>query len=571
MTTAIGSVAAATLTVTGVSLLALSAYVHGRRDGPGVAAFSVFVGLLGVGGAGGGLVAAVASVHVATLWIVRWAEVGAIAWFVFALGYTGWDGFVTRRSLAALLGLYLALLTPLVVDALLVDLGTGLVAALRIATDLYGLALTLLGATLVFETTYRHGVVSTGAGVALGTAAFLPWFLTLTAGFALRWAPSTVLVSLYAVGFLASGLLVYVAVFALDAFDGTAATHTYGRRAILAETDDLVVVVDADERVVELNEAACRRLGVEAGAVHGTELSTVLGEDTAALEVTHTVELATIDGLRQFDVDLIELSDSRDRPLGHFVSLRDVTRRRQREQGLDVLNRLLRHNLRNTLNVVEMHTALVADRLDDPELEGQLDETMAAIDELVALGDKARSIERTFGTQPLELSSVDVGDCVDSVAETVGNDFPEGDVRTDGADGAAVTTYEALVRLALENVVENALEHSDADTPRAEVRSTNDPDGVTITVEDNGPGIPETEAEVIEQGRETPTEHASSVGLWLVSWAVTTCGGTVAFGDGQTGGRVDLWIPDRSDGARAEGSGAVAPLDRAADGGDSPT
>jgi sensor histidine kinase regulating citrate/malate metabolism len=50
---------------------------------------------------------------------------------------------------------------------------------------------------------------------------------------------------------------------------------------------------------------------------------------------------------------------------------------------------------------------------------------------------------------------------------------------------------------------------------------------VSIEIADNGPGIPDSEWEIIKTGLETPLQHTSGIGLWILYWSVTAMGGTV--------------------------------------------
>lgn len=64
---------------------------------------------------------------------------------------------------------------------------------------------------------------------------------------------------------------------------------------------------------------------------------------------------------------------------------------------------------------------------------------------------------------------------------------------------------------------------------------------MTVTVTDNGPGIPKAERQVVTDGNETPLEHASGVGLWVVRWIVDAADGRLQFYSEETNGsRVSL-------------------------------
>jgi len=89
--------------------------------------------------------------------------------------------------------------------------------------------------------------------------------------------------------------------------------------------------------------------------------------------------------------------------------------------------------------------------------------------------------------------------------------------------------------LAFEELLDNAVEHG-TDEPTVSISATETESGVAVTVSDDGPGIAAHERDVILAGEETPLQHGSGVGLWLVKWLVRNVGGTLSFreGDGTT-------------------------------------
>jgi signal transduction histidine kinase len=67
---------------------------------------------------------------------------------------------------------------------------------------------------------------------------------------------------------------------------------------------------------------------------------------------------------------------------------------------------------------------------------------------------------------------------------------------------------------------------------------------VTVTVEDDGPGIPAEEVEVLDREVETALQHGSGLGLWIVKWVIERSDASIAF-DATDGTRVDITIPER--------------------------
>lgn len=72
-------------------------------------------------------------------------------------------------------------------------------------------------------------------------------------------------------------------------------------------------------------------------------------------------------GFRTYEVTISDVRDHHERIVGHTVTLTDVTEREGRRQRLEVLNRVLRHNLRNGMTVVVGRAEMLAERLDGEE------------------------------------------------------------------------------------------------------------------------------------------------------------------------------------------------------------
>ncbi|MUV90188.1 histidine kinase, partial [Halapricum sp. CBA1109] len=60
----------------------------------------------------------------------------------------------------------------------------------------------------------------------------------------------------------------------------------------------------------------------------------------------------------------------------------------------------------------------------------------------------------------------------------------------------------------------------------------------SLTVADDGPGIPDRERAVLDSGTETQLEHGLGMGLWSINWAVTRVGGDLSVADNDPRGTV---------------------------------
>jgi signal transduction histidine kinase len=209
---------------------------------------------------------------------------------------------------------------------------------------------------------------------------------------------------------------------------------------------------------------------------------------------------------------------------------------REREQRLEVLNRLIRHNLRNEMNVILGHARRLReadDDADDTRAEA-VAAVVAAGERLLSRGEKARRTARTFRADA-DPRPLDAAPLVREAVETVRASHPETPIDCSVPDPLPARGLPAL-REAVRELVANACEHGD--DVSVDVTATVTAEATLVRVADDGPGLPAVERRTLASGGETPTRHGSGIGLWLVRWIVDRCDGSVSFDEPADGGTV---------------------------------
>jgi K+-sensing histidine kinase KdpD len=205
-----------------------------------------------------------------------------------------------------------------------------------------------------------------------------------------------------------------------------------------------------------------------------------------------------------------------------------------------VLNRVLRHNLRNSMNVVSGYAELLTQRLtgDEQELAKRI---VASADKLTELGETARNLESVArDAGPPEQQ--ELGSLMSAVATELRECHSEAAVDIEIPDSQTAFANEYL-KPALYELGENAITHTDEDPElKLSLQSeTKHDDWVVIEIDDNGTGLPELERNILRGRMETQLEHGQGLGLWFVYWTVVRSGGklTVAVDEGTT---IRVWL-----------------------------
>lgn len=221
---------------------------------------------------------------------------------------------------------------------------------------------------------------------------------------------------------------------------------------------------------------------------------------------------------------------------------RDVTERKQRQHQLEILDRVLRHNLRNDINVILGRAELIQSKASG-EITTCAEKIIDMSDKLVGLAEKERAITRLLrGT--LRQQEVTVEPLLQRVASTLRSEHPDVRITVDCPDDVIVQAIPEFGE-AISELVTNAIVHNDSSSPDIAITVARLEETIRIEIVDNGPYIPEMERKIIagEETR-TPLYHGSGLGLWLVNLIISRSGGTTTFEKNPTGGNtVGIELP----------------------------
>jgi len=232
--------------------------------------------------------------------------------------------------------------------------------------------------------------------------------------------------------------------------------------------------------------------------------------------------------------------------IGIVGSARDISERRRREQELSVLSRVLRHNLSNKVNIIQGYAEVIEEHIQDDSALDYTERIRRTTEKLMQQSEKARDIHDLLQEWPPETRPCDVTTVVWDVVTELEMDYPDASFSVDMPDSAWVR-LPAQFQMAIEELLRNAVDHAGKVDPTVHVaiEAPDSEDGdITISVEDDGPGIPDHEIDVLSSDEETPLAHSEGVSLWMVRWIVNAADGEMLFEESDIGGtRVRLEFP----------------------------
>lgn len=333
-------------------------------------------------------------------------------------------------------------------------------------------------------------------------------------------------------------------------------------RAIIEASFDFVFRIDTDGKVTYVSDSVTEFLGYTPEELEG-QSTTVILPDTETRErawehIDRILNDETVE-TRDFPLETksgeIVYTDIRAAPVydgsvpeserspEDIVAIqgvtRDATERRKQEGLISVINRVLRHNLRNEMTVISGYAEILEDELDE-DMATKASLIGSTADRLLDLSETAQRIEehRELST---ELEPLDIIPLVDRVVTQVEIHNPDVSITVDTPDTAVAETLPRI-EIALMELVENAAKHG-GNSPSIEIEVTAINHQVVVSIVDDGPGLPATEREVLESGKETPLVHGQGLGLWLVYWLVTNLDGDIEAMEFQQGTTIEIRLP----------------------------
>jgi len=551
---ALGSLYQAVFSLTAIAAAAVAVVMWRHRDTRG--------GLPLTGYAGGTAVWAVTVLASAMradpgwskFWtVVLYASVVTVvtSWFLFAVEYTGRDHLLTGKTLGLLavepVFVVLATATNDFHGFFWRSVTTGGATASGLAFvrgpgfwlhTIYSYLLVFASIALILQLAYRRRGVYRKQAVMLTLAVVS--VLLANVVFIAGLTP----VDVTLVGHAVASVSLMLAVRRYDLVD----LAPIARDTVLDTINDGVIVLDDEERFVDINPMARQMFDLTDATVTGEYAAEVFADlpelyerFSGTYQGTDVLAVDTGHGRRFFEFEVTPVHDARDRTAGQLIVVHDITERKLREEELKNQNErleqfanLVSHDLRNPLNVASASTTMLRmnhgdlDRLD--ELEQAHDRMEAIIDDVLTLAREGKSIDED-DLEPVELTDLATY-CWDHV------DTKEATLSVE-TDRSIVADRERLYRL-FENLFRNALDHGPADVTIT-VGAIGDDDMIPseqrgFFVADDGPGIPADKREDVLEHGYTTADEGTGLGLSIVVSIAEAHGWEIEVTESEDGG-----------------------------------
>lgn len=304
-----------------------------------------------------------------------------------------------------------------------------------------------------------------------------------------------------------------------------------------------VAVLDTSGCVQLWNQAAQDTFGYEPDEiieeryplfVDDTELDAVLTKicDGSILDGYETVHRARDGSRAQVELYARPLYDD-GVVTGVIGAAIDVTSQKRRRERLDVLHRLLRHDLRNKLVVIEGYASMLA---DEPETGGPTnaeaaEKIVAATAELTTLSNHATQVRKVVNANKTDVvglpALLDTLRDVKQVLPATSLDAPS-------------ATYDVEIPAKADSAVSWLLTQvaQYVDEPGIDLRIEVCDRFVRVDIRGDSPLLSKGDAELITNGKETALKHGSDLDIARAYMTISSLGGDII--------QIDNTLPEQS-------------------------
>jgi PAS domain S-box-containing protein len=325
-------------------------------------------------------------------------------------------------------------------------------------------------------------------------------------------------------------------------------------RQVIDLVPDLIFVKNRDGEYLLANEAVAD--------AYGRSVEEVIGRTEAELRSTEDDDR----GFREDELAVIESGETKTIPEAELVTAegetlvlqtikipyepagteerallgyaRDVTELKEYERrietqrdNLELINKIVRHDIRNDLQVV-VSFAEALEAFVDEDGSDYLEQVLTAAREAVEITRTAADVTDVVLQADADRTPTHLRPTLESEIDGTRSNFESTTVTVDGSIPDATILADDMLGSVFRNLLQNAIVHNDSDRPTVTVSGTVSDGRVAIDVADDGPGVPDDRKdEIFEEGVQGLDSDGTGLGLYLVQTLVDRYDGTVSVDD----------------------------------------
>ncbi|WGI17750.1 PAS domain-containing sensor histidine kinase [Methanonatronarchaeum sp. AMET-Sl] len=212
----------------------------------------------------------------------------------------------------------------------------------------------------------------------------------------------------------------------------------------------------------------------------------------------------------------------------------DITERKESQEREELLDSLLRHDIRNKIQVIQGYLDLLSEQELPKKADKYIDKSRNNIEESIDIIKKASKLREAKNE---ELMEIDIDSIVKEVVKQTQPmaEEKEIEIKIDTELKGEEALAGQLINQVFTNIIENAIQHSNA--TKIHIKREITRDKLIYSIEDNGKGIPkEKHDKVFKRAYTTDKNRGTGLGLFLVKTILSIYGSEIKLDKSKHGG-----------------------------------
>jgi len=322
------------------------------------------------------------------------------------------------------------------------------------------------------------------------------------------------------------------------------------RKTLLEDIKDATIVLDHQDHLVYANRTAqdVFDTGPEYTGISADDLfdSIIGGRPDRFIDMADSeieVAITPDDERRYFSVSASTVGDDE---RGRAFVFHEITAQKQYERQieqqrdeLETLNQVLRHDIRNDLQLITAYGDILDDECETEDKQQYINTINKSADHAVELTQTARELSEVMLSDSVEEQRVNLQTSLTDEVTEVQASYPSATLEFGTEIPSVTLAANDMISSVFRNLLKNAVQHNDKEVAEVIVSATDHEDTVTVTIADNGPGVPDGQKEtVFGKGERGLDSSGTGIGLHLVNTLVSIHNGDVWIEDNKPEGAI---------------------------------
>jgi len=274
-------------------------------------------------------------------------------------------------------------------------------------------------------------------------------------------------------------------------------------------------------------------------------LETFLGDETDAYDIEYRMRSADGEWMWIRDVgEVVEWTDTGEASRAAGIHV-DIDERKQYEttvkaqrDNLKLLNQVVRHDVRNELQLVLAYAEMLTESAEEMNAE-YLQKIVDAANSTVDITKTAAEVSKTMVQTRTDQQPTALRPVIETQVNTAEDEHQHAVIAVESTVPDVTVLADDMLDSVFRNVLNNAVVHNDKDVPAVTVTVDAGDEAIRVAIADNGPGIPDEQKQAIfNEGTTGLNSDGTGIGLYLVETLLDRYGGDIQVRDAEPNGSV---------------------------------